>query len=227
MRKVNTKLYVVALIITLLIFTAGVLLGLVIEGERVEYLSEERKIQETNFNSLQLQYLYLSGLEEKKKCPALSTALNKYIKETDELRVRIENYAQQSNIKQEELGLLKRQYVIAQLNYWLMAKRTKKLCETDYVTLLYFYEKEQSQSMNQGVVLDYYKKKLGDDLLIFALDSEFTQEPMIPMLMSAHNITSTPSIVVEDTVYTGFHSKDDIQGILCQSYENKTEVCDE
>ena len=225
MRKSTPKLYISAAVITLVIFTMGVLAGLVIEGERMEHVRREGDLQKINFDSIQLQYLYLSSLESNKSCPVLASTLNDYIKENDEIRLKIEQYSTDSQIKTEEFNLLKRKYVISQINYWYLAKRTKQMCGEDYIIVLFFYDKDEAASRRQGFILDYYKKMFGDRILIFALDTDFTQEPLIKMLMETYDVSYEPTIVVEEKVYPGFTDSSNLKKLFCSIYREKPSDC--
>jgi len=225
MRKLSPKLYLSAGVITVVIFVMGVLAGLVIEGERVEYLQRQDEVQNVNFESIQLQYTYLSSLKENESCPVLANTLNRYIKKTDEMRTRIERYSDKSNIKRDEFSLLKRKYIISQINYWYLARRTKKLCNEDYVTVLFFYDKKDSVSRNQGFILDYFKKMFGERMLIFALDSKYQEEPMIEMLKKSYEVTDEPTIIVGDQKLEGFQSKDKLKNMFCERYHHKPGEC--
>ena len=225
MRELNGRLYLTAFVITVVVFILGLLAGLVIEGQRVEYMTAQGELQAVNFDSIQLQYLYLSGLQNNKSCTLLSNALNKYIHETDEIRTRLEQYTEKSNIKYEDFALLKRKYTLTQINYWYLARKTKELCSEDYLTVLYFYDKDSDESRNQGFILDYFKKKFKDRILIFAIDSKFAEEPMVQMLKESYQINQEPTIIVGDTKMEGFQSTDKLQETFCNLYASKPEEC--
>jgi len=225
MRQINSTLYLTAGGLTVIIFVMGVLAGLVIEGERVDYMQGQDETQKVNFDSIQLQYLYLSSLQSNKSCQVLSNAINKYIKETDEIRVRVERYSEKSNIKSDEFSLIKREYVISQINYWLLASKTKELCGGDYVTVLYFYDKDEADSRNQGFILDYFKKMFKDQILIFALDSKFDEEPMVQILKESYAVTDEPTIIVEEEKFEGFQSTETLRSLFCSKYNAKPEYC--
>ncbi len=228
MRKPNTRFYVTAGIITLFIFSFGVLLGVVIEGERLSYLESKYNEEKLNYESLQTQYLYLSYLpssQRNESCSAFSTTLNTYLNKTEDTRIRLENYVEKGNIRAEDFKTLKREYVLSQINYWTLSSKTKELCGKDLVTLLYFHSKAcGSACSNQGKILDYMKKIFGDKLLIFAFDSDF-EEPMISILKETNNVTETPTIVLEDKKYVGFTSKDVLLKEICSLYRNTPPEC--
>ena len=116
MRKITIRLYLIAGVITLVIFILGILLGVSIETQRVEYIKSKDQEQKIDFDSSQLQYLYLSYLSAAKRnesCLAFSTTLDRYIKKTDETRIRLENYLENSNVHTKEFKLLKKDFIIS------------------------------------------------------------------------------------------------------------------
>jgi hypothetical protein len=230
MRKINKRFYALAGIITLVIFLFGVSLGILIEGERVDYVEGNRNREKVEYESLQLQYLYLSYLSSsgrEESCKAFTATLNQYIKKTDETRVKLEDYMSKGNVYTEEFQLLKREYIQSQINFWILSKKTKELCKTDYVTVLYFHSQDCADCKNQGYILDYLKKQFDERLLIFAFDTNYTEEPMIELLKNTYNVTQTPTIIVEEDRYEGFQSKDQAMKEICSRYEEKPEGCNE
>ena len=225
MRVTNRKIFVSALFLTVVIFVMGLLLGLVIEGKRVEYIEQADREQKVNLESLQLQLLYLSSIEGRESCPAFTTALSEHIKETENTRERLEKYLTEDMAHENGFSLLKREYVISQLNYWVLARRTQEICGSDFVSVLYFYSKKCPDCENQGFILDYLKKLFGDRLLIFALDQEFSAENMIQVIAASYNVTQAPTIVIEDKVYSGFQSKDELLEHVCIEYSEKPSDC--
>ncbi len=226
MRKITKRLYLVAGIITLVIFLLGIILGIFIEGERVVYIEDKNREQKINFDSLQLQYLYLSTLGEKEDCLAFSAILKNYIEDTEKVRFRLEGYLKKSSVHTEEFELLKRSYVISQLNYWILSRKTKDLCDTDFVTVLYFYSNDCRDCENQGYILEYLKKVFSDKLLIFSLDAGFGEEPIISVLTNRYNITETPTIILNDKKFVGFTEKGILLDNICSVYRDTPIGCD-
>ena len=121
---------------------------------------------------------------------------------------------------------LKREYIISQMRYWLLNKKIKESCPAKHVSVLYFYSNEECDDCGpQGTILSYLKEKLKDRLLIFSLDADFVDEPMINILKETYNITETPSIVIEEEVFNNLVNKEDITKKICSYYDKKPMLC--
>jgi hypothetical protein len=226
-REFNKKRYIIAALLTLSIFLLGLMLGLVIEGKRVQYIESMNRIEKLDYNSLQLQYAYIDQLSQEKNCDAVSKTFESSVKSLIETSERLENYEQNANLNKEDLHVLKREYILAQLNYWLLAKRTKKICNRDLVSILYFYstKEECPDCERQAFILTYLKNEFKDKLLIFALDSTYVDEPMIEMLKDQYGISRYPTLIIEGHVFEDFIPKDELLKTICSLYKEDIDYC--
>lgn len=227
MRDLSKDKYIIAGVITLGVFLLGLFLGLAIEGKRVNYIESVSRMQNLDFSSLQLQYAFIDQLSQEKNCLAVQKTFEQNINNLESTRIRLENFDRDAKLNKNELDLLKNEYILAQIRYWLLAERTKKLCGADIVNILYFYsdQKECPECEKQAFVLTYLKKKFKDKLLIFSFDSKFESEPMISLLKKTYNVTIFPTIVIEGKPEYGFIDKNSILRDMCGYYTEKTEDC--
>ena len=225
MRRISKNKYLVALIITLAVFVIGVLIGLLITEKRTEFLELSGREQKIDFDSLQLQYLYLTTLSD--ECSAVNKALEGSINRLEQTRVKLENYLAQSFTNDKDFSLTKREYMLSEIRYWLLTLQTKEQCNSDVVSLLYFYsdEEECEDCYLQGTVLTFLKSKFKDRLFIFSLDSDFEREPMLGIFKENYQVTSVPTIIIKDKKLEGFVDKDVLGELICSYLENKPEVC--
>ncbi|MBI2135105.1 hypothetical protein HYU09_03875 [Candidatus Woesearchaeota archaeon] len=226
-RKTSKEKYIVAALITGGIFTLGLLLGLLVDGQRAAYIGEISRQQNLDFSSLQLQYAYIDQLSQENNCQAVSKTFEKNIEELENTRLRLENFDQDATLNKQDFDLLKREYILAQIRYWLLAERTKDLCGNDAVSILYFFSDEQEcqQCDSQAFILTFLKKQFKEKLLIFSFDSKFSQEPLISILQSTYDITKYPTLIIGGKKYEGITGRDDILGEICRHYKQRTEEC--
>jgi hypothetical protein len=227
-RSASKGRYMAAAIITAVIFLLGMFVGFTVEGKRINMMQDMYVEQRVNFASSQMQYNYIQSSGEL-NCPAVYTVFYNNLKDLDIARVRLETFGQDSKLNTASFELLKREYTLEELRYWMLAEQAQKGCNQDIVRVLYFYstDKECPSCSEQGFVLDYLKKLFGDKLLIFALDSNL-DEPMINVLMRQYNVTSFPGIVIENTMSSnGFVDKNTLLAVVCGSYNGTLSQCED
>jgi len=219
MRRISRTKYLVAAMITLGIFMLGIFIGLVVENHRLEYIKKEDRVQKLEYNSLQVLYAYIEQLSQTEECDTIPMVYDASLEHLENARIRLENYDKDATINQEEFELLKREYVQAQLRYWLLAQRINQMCKSDFVTVLYFFstDKECPDCEEQSFLLTYLKDIYKTKLLVFAIDSNYEAETMVKLLKNSYNVTTYPTLVTNDKVFKGFTKKDVLQDEICKN----------
>jgi hypothetical protein len=205
MRKLSKKKYLAAFVITLLVFTLGMLTGLLIEHAQV---SNSRTIileEKANLQSLQLQQQFIMSGET--NCQALEGLITYNIDNLGEKIAYIETYNKKGIFNEEEFKMSLREYFLTEIQFLSTLDKIEKECGKEVVKVIYFYD---DQPTNQGAVLDYLKKRYGSQVLVFSFDSNVKEEPMIHVLMKTYNVTEFPSVVIDGTLYSGQTSVDDL-----------------
>ncbi|MEK6917193.1 MAG: hypothetical protein AABW92_05620, partial [Nanoarchaeota archaeon] len=188
---------------------------------------KEDKLQTLDYNSVQLLYLYIDQLSQTKECATIPKIYDLSLDHLEETRLRLETYDEDAKINQEEFEVLRREYLQAQLRYWLLFQRVNAMCDLDVVTVLYFYSTDEScpTCSDQAFVLTYLKDVFQTKLMVFAIDSNYEEEPLVPLLKKSFNVTGYPTVVVGDKVYSGFASRNELMFEICGGYEEKSEIC--
>jgi hypothetical protein len=223
-RKISTKTYLLALVLTSFVFLIGFLVGYTLTSERTGYLEDIAYKQKLDYESLQLQSLYLDLNANNASCSIFNDILETSLNDVGNAQAKVDLYILESD--KENYVELKRDYLLAQVRYWLLNERIKGSCNPEHVSVLYFYSNEECvECGGQGTVLSYLKEKLKDRLLVFSIDADFNGEPMINILKQTYNITQIPSIVVEDQVFDSLVGKNDLTMGICEYYEEKPLFC--
>ncbi|MCX6711470.1 MAG: hypothetical protein NT139_00320 [Candidatus Woesearchaeota archaeon] len=223
--SIDKRRHLTALLFTILIFGIGILLGFILTDARISYVNDATSQQKLEYDSIQLQYLYISSLLKDENCPAITKALEENINNLENLRIKLENFMSGSENKIEYINL-KREYTLAQLKYWLLSKQTKKLCKQDTVSVLFFYTNDAQcpDCSTQGTILTYLKDTFKDKLLIFSLDSNLN-EPMVSILKETYNITKEPTTIIENTKFESLTTKEKLKEVICTYYTTKDPNC--
>ena len=213
-RKTSVKKYILAFILTLLVFSGGVVAGLFIENLRLTSAKQIALTEKVTLRSLQLQHNYIAtGSAD---CNALHTILENNINELGKKFAIIVDYEKKAVFNEEEFKLQLQDYFLTEIQFYLLAKDIDKKCPQNNVKILYFYDENKDET--QGDILVYLKKKFDNKALIFSLDSGFTQEPMIKTLLTNYNITQFPALVIEEKVFEGHQTADQLMEHLCVNF---------
>lgn len=215
---------------TIMIFTLGVLIGGDVEELRVQNLYTQLQEQDLSYQNIVTESNYINYIIEEKKgganisCENIVGAYYTSIKNLDDSRIKLENYINTASVKEEEYQRLKEHYANIQISYWIMGNKINNLCDANMYPILYFYaeEKKCPSCEDQGVHLSYVKKKLGEEVLIFSLDSE--KSGIIQLLAQQYGVYNKepPTIVINEKTY-GFTKNEDLIQILCNEGLNSSD----
>ena len=225
-RKLSKDKYILAGVITFLIFALGLTLGFIIDEKRYSLIEEVNMEQEAKYLSLQVQYLYLNSFRSyNNSCPVLSATLKETVEDLSDTLSEVIAYEEEEEVTDKRKEVVMRRYALDNLRYWLLAQEGKKECHLDLVTILYFYATDCPSCPNQGTILTYFKKQFGEKVLIFPINLDFrTKEPMIEIAMAQFNITKYPTIIIDNKKYEGVIKKEELEPIICKSLK-ESEYC--
>lgn len=213
-RPTSVKRYILAFFLTLLIFTGGIVIGILFENARLSSAEQITLQEKVSLRSLQLQQNYIeSGITD---CKTLNTILENNINELGKKVAVIIDYEKKALFNQEEFDLQLQDYFLTEIQFYFLAKEINQQCPQHNVKILYFYDENKDDT--QGDILAYLKKRFGSKLQIFSLNSQFSREPMIGTLLTYHNITQYPAVVIEENVFQGHRSAKQLMEDICREF---------
>ncbi len=226
-RHISKDKYVVAGIITLVIFCMGIFLGMVVENKRVDLLETVYRQEAVHFQSSQIQYDFIQSHISNSSCGFVFDAYHQSLKDLDDTTVRLEAYSTNERINSGQFDILKREFLLTEIKYWLLADQIKEVCAVDMVPILYFHDTQKAcpECDGQSFVLTYLKKKFGQNVLIFSFSVSDTNEPMVELLKTEFNITQTPSVVVNNFRTSGYVSRTDLEKQICGMLKGNHAEC--
>ncbi|MEA3515507.1 MAG: conjugal transfer protein TraF, partial [Nanoarchaeota archaeon] len=173
------------------------------------------------------QYEYINQLSFENDCQTMQETFEANMENLELARLKLEEYTKNSKINKDDFNQIKRDYTISQLQYWLFAKKKKQICDSDDVSILYFFAEDKAckDCNKQSFVLTYLKKIFGADLLIFSINSNFTEEPMVNLLQKSYNVTEFPTMMIDNQKVEGLHNKDELMKMICPRYTTENEKC--
>jgi len=223
-RKISKDKYIMAGVLTFLIFSLGLALGFLLEDHRYNLIEEINQEQDVNYLSLQLQYLYLTAFQDYDSCPILAAALQKTVVDLSESLEKVITVEEEKNLPGDRQEMVLRRYALDNLRYWLLAKESQERCNLDIVNIMYFYSGDCESCPDQGTILTYFKNVFGEKVLIFPINMDLRpEEAMVDVVGSQFNITSYPTIIINNNKYVGMVKKDQLQEIICSSLQEAPE----
>ncbi len=217
-RTISTDKYIIAGIITGLIFFLGLTLGLIFEDARYGLVQQVNQDQDVRYQSLQLQYLFLTTYNNENSCPILATTLQETITDLSDSLSKVIAYEEENKGTESQQIAVQRKYLLDNLRYWLLAKESKQKCNMNVLPILYFYKKGCATCPQQGTILTYFKDLLEDKLLVFPINMNLAdQEPMIKIIQAQFNVTEFPTMIVDGKKYEGIVDKQKMEEIICSS----------
>jgi thiol-disulfide isomerase/thioredoxin len=213
-KRLNTKVLVSALVISGILFAAGFFAGYSINKERLSAVESEMSDVVKSVQNFQLQFLFFDVLGQNASCPILISTLSDINKQSYEIGSKLTSYSSDSEAMDYETYVrVKKEYSRLLTGYWLLATKLQGNCRMNSSTIVYFFNKECARCDDQGFILTYMKRKYGDGLLIFALDSDL-DEPSVNAIKQYFNISEYPTLIINGQVYPGFYSEGELHGIL-------------
>lgn len=220
------KVYLIAAIISFVLYVAGVLTGIFTERyvsssalKEVETLKGSMASMQTDMENLQLQQLYLSVVGEEKSCPFLVSSVSQLEKELTifwgKLPKRLEEFERYGTIT-KEYEELKKDYTFVLLRTWMLSTDLRDRCDKTIVPILYFYSKDCNECSDFGLVLDNAKSEQETKdvrVMVFTVDL-YMNEPIVNIIKDTHSITYAPSIIINKEVYKGVLSEEEIGKII-------------
>ena len=178
---------------------------------------------ESSVQDLELQMLYFQNLNDTHSCDFLNEIIRNTNNQLDQLSEQISGYTEDRIIfSRMNVENLKKKYTSLLIKDWLLQNQVKTKCGTDTVSVLYFYKRKNcNDCIIQGNVLTSLKDEFRERLMVFPLDID-VGSPMIAILMRRYNITSTPSVIIEDGIYTRLLSRDELKDSICYYFVNMT-----
>lgn len=137
----------------------------------------------------------------------------------DELTYELNGMAKRVKYMESQLGvddpnvvLIKTQYSLLQIKDYLLMRELATRCKEKMSTILYFHDLDCADCRKQSLVLDKISL-LYPNIRVYWLDRNL-QTPAMQTMISMFSVTNTPSIVIEEKIYSGFKSVDEIKEII-------------
>lgn len=207
-KEMDWMKYGIALLLTIVIFGSGVLLGNYFTGQKVEQLHDVEQRIRLDTLGAELQYEILIG----DPCRFVnSTPLTKNLYDLSEKLDYLENIYGEDD---ETVLSLKEQYSLLEVRHWLYTQKTNRQCGTNYTPILYFYSNQGDcdRCEQQGYVLTYLRKKY-DNLRVYSFDINMNNAA-VDTIKDIYDVDTAPTLIVGSRVYREFKTRNEMERIV-------------
>ena len=211
--------YILAFIITSLIFTTAIVANNYFNEQRIAQLRSLEEGISIDILSLETQFELL----QEQSCETISEE-SVLSRELDTLGRKLVFAESQLGADNEEVLRLKRHYSLLEIKDLLLMQKVAEKCELEPVFLLYFYSNEDGECKDctrQGYVLTELGREY-PQLRIYSFDYNLDLSAVETLISIRQIPNELPALVVDDVTYTGFKSMDDIHEIIPQLQELAT-----
>lgn len=206
-KKMDWSKHTAVLIITILIFLTGILLGSYLNTNKVIALNELSEELRVSAMSSELEFAILA------ENPCKVTEYGFLSEELDELSSKVEFMENQLGRTNQEVIKLKNFYSIVQLRHYLLMTRLVDECQLNTSNIVYFYSNagDCPECNEQGFILSYLKNTYS--INIYSIDIN-SQNNAVRALKEVYDIETAPSFIIEGEPYYGFQSTNALRTIL-------------
>ncbi len=205
-RNISTGTYLLAFVLTVVVFSLGIYVGMVVDDSAKATVEEELVTLEQDLYLSRI--LLLTEQEMGEFCPIYSEKLEAVDSERELIGDRLEYLESVREVYDEELR--ERYYYLEFENYLLM-KKMKKECGKDYLLVLFFYDGSEI-SEEQGAELDELRAS-DSRVKVFSFEGG-SDSAVVEVLREQYNITDCPSVVVDSEAFSGFYTSEELAGLV-------------
>ena len=204
--------YILAFAITALIFATAVVANNFFNDKRVAQLRSIEESISIDILSLETQFQLL----EEQSCENIreNSVLSR---ELDSLARKLSFAEAQLGVDNEEVVRLKRHYSLLEIKDLLLMQRVSEKCsDLEPIFLLYFYSNQDGECTDcarQGFVLTELARQY-PKLRIYSFDYDLDLSATETLIALREVPRDLPALVINNKLYTGFQSVEDIETIL-------------
>ena len=212
-KEINVKRHIAVLAIVSLVFIIGVFLGMRQGFDAVQGLGED--YESMAMSSAMIDSVFLMeeiGMNSSESCEAYTELFERFNSDISQFNHRMWEMEERLGKDNPSLLSLKDKFNTLEVRNYLLLKKMDRACGANHTAILYFYSnKNYDPERDQGKVL---QETIDNNTIVYHFDTDISN-PSVEMLIKHHMIFVAPSMVINDTVYSGYQDKEKLEQILC------------
>ncbi len=217
MIKKQKRIFLYALLTTLVIFNLGIFMGYLLETTRVSeindfYLKAEMELLDQR---IQREALDLINLD----CDLIVQENIDFADRIFEEALLIQRF-EDANRMNSEIIFQHKRYDLLRTLFWMNSIRIKEKCNSDYHNVVYFYDfddpslEQASEQRFFSNLLFEIKEEYGEKVMLIPIAAD-NDLPSIELLVKNYEIVEFPTILIDESVkITEVETKEDITKYL-------------
>ena len=203
-RSVSLSLYAGALVISALVFSLGLLMGMQLtQGFAVSIQKDMERLKTESY----VVELIASSQNASALCGFYEKQVERFGVGTGEIGKKLGFLESQGG---SDAASLKEEYFAMELRDYLLLKKINSICGKKYVPVLYFLSSANCPSCwQQGQIVSQAKAAAPEKIMVYSFDVD-SDSPAAEAAKSIYGVTAVPSLVVGETVLSGFQALDSV-----------------
>ena len=214
MEIVDWKKYIIVFFITIGLFLSASYVSNYFADKKINQIKSIQDEIAVNILSSETQFSLLSELSCKNVSGSILSG------ELGELGRKLE-WEEENSGATEEVSYLKKYYSLLQIKDYLLMKRISERCKVKSAFILYFYTTAEncSECEKESLVLSALRDKY-PELRVYSFDYS-TDLSAVKAMLQIYKIKDTelPALVLGDELLTGFHSIDELELKIKESFK--------
>jgi hypothetical protein len=212
--QIDWKKYLIVLLITAGLFVTAIYLSNYFSSQKIKQLQTIQDQISIDVLSSETQFSLLSELS----CKDISDSV--FSDELSELGNKLQ-WSEDNLGNTAEVSYLQKYYSLLEIKDYLLSKQISTHCGVKSAFILYFYTTAANCSLCQqeSLVLSTLRTEY-PDLRVYSFDYSIDLSAVTSMLQIYQiKDTELPALVINDNVLSGFHSIDDLDALIQQSFK--------
>ncbi|MBD3303962.1 hypothetical protein GF343_02365 [Candidatus Woesearchaeota archaeon] len=195
--KKHKNIFVTSLLLTVLIFIAGILMNYGLDFVRINVISDVMLSHELSTESYVIEQEFINTFGGA-RCDVMAKRISSLKEEIRQVGADLGSYSRFSFFKKRDFDYLKRKYFLLELEFLNHIEKLNRECGRSVVPVIFFYEIDQDDSERQGFILQEVSKNFEDGVVVITLDKDYEDEPLVGLLALKYNVTRAPAIIIND-----------------------------
>jgi hypothetical protein len=212
--NIDWKKYLIVLLITGCLFVTAIYLSNYFGNQKINQLKTIQDQISIDVLSSETQFSLLSELS----CKNISDSV--FSDQLSELGNKL-SWSQDNLGNTDEVNYLKKYYSLLEIKDYLLTKQISTRCGVKAAFILYFYTTASNCSLCQQESLELSTLRSEyPDLRVYSFDYS-TDLSAVKSMLQIYKIKDTvlPALVIDDNVLTGFHSIDELDSLVKNSFK--------